>query len=106
MNAMTIQQQQQNIVTGDWEHLAKVLRTAGVSGPELDELSSAVKDDGKTMGTRVKGWIEKTSPKVLSGGIKVGVSIGQTLLIEYLKKKILAVPRDKRTGTRYRLYDP
>lgn len=86
MNATTIQQQQQNIVAGDWEHLAKVLRTAGVSGPELDDLSTAVKEDGKTMGERVKCWIEKTAPKVLSGGVKIGVSVGQTLLVEYLKQ--------------------
>jgi hypothetical protein len=79
-------QQQHNIVTGDWEHLAKVLRTAGVSQPELDALSTAVKEDGKTMGARVKGWIEKTAPKVLSGGVKIGVSVGQTLLVEYLKQ--------------------
>ncbi len=79
-------QQQQNIVAGDWEHLAKVLRTAGVSQPELDALSTAVKEDGKTMGARVKGWIEKTAPKVLSGGVKIGVSVGQTLLVEYLKQ--------------------
>jgi hypothetical protein len=36
MNATTIQHQQQNIVAGDWDHLAKVLRTAGVSEPELE----------------------------------------------------------------------
>ena len=67
MNATTIQQQQQNIVAGDWEHLAKVLRSSGISEPELDELSTAVKADGVTLGTRVKGWIGKTAPKVLSG---------------------------------------
>jgi len=86
MNATTIQQQQQNIVAGDWEHLAKVLRSSGISEPELDELSTAVKTDGETLGTRVKGWVHKTAPKVLSGGIKIGVSVGQSLLLEYLKQ--------------------
>ena len=86
MNATTIQQQQQNIVAGDWEHLAKVLRSSGISEPELDELSTAVKADGGTFGTRVKGWVGKTAPRVLSGGIKIGVSVGQTLLLEYLKQ--------------------
>jgi hypothetical protein len=56
------------------------MRPAGVSEPELNELSTAAKEDGKTMGTKVKGWIEKTAPKVLSGGVKIGVSVGQTLL--------------------------
>jgi len=86
MNASTIQQQQQNIVVGDWEHLAKVLRNAGLSQPELDELSTAVKEDGQTMGSKVKGWIAKTAPKVLSGGVKIGASVGQGLLLEYLKQ--------------------
>jgi len=84
MNATTIQQQ--SIVAGDWEHLAKVLRNSGLSGPELDELSTAVKEDGRTMGTKVKGWIAKTAPKVLSGGVKIGAAIGQSLLTEYLKQ--------------------
>lgn len=34
MTATTIQQQQQNIVTGDWEHLAKVLQGAGTGEPK------------------------------------------------------------------------
>jgi len=86
MTATTVQQEQQNIVAGDWEHLAKVLLNAGISEPELNELSTAVKGDGKTIGARVKGWIEKTAPKVLSGGVKVGVAVGQSLLLEYLKQ--------------------
>jgi hypothetical protein len=38
------------------------------------------------MGAKVKSWIEKTAPKVLSGGVKVGVAVGQSLLLEYLKQ--------------------
>jgi hypothetical protein len=79
-------QQQQNILVGDWEHLARVLRTAGISEGELKELSTASEEDGKTIGARVKGWIAKMAPKVLSGGVKIGVSVGQTLLTEYLKQ--------------------
>ena len=86
MTATTIQREQQNIVAGDWEHLAKVLRSAGILEPELNELSTAVKGDGKTMGAKVKDWIEKTAPKVLSGGVKVGMAFGQSLLLEYLKQ--------------------
>jgi hypothetical protein len=86
MSATTVQQQQQNFVAGDWEHLAKVLRGLGMSEAELNELSMAVNGDGKTMGAKVKDWIEKTAPKVLSGGVKVGVAVGQSLLLEYLKQ--------------------
>jgi hypothetical protein len=86
MNAITVQQQQQNIVAGDWAHLEEVLRNAGIDQPELDELSKADEQDGRTMGSKVKGWIAKTAPKVLSGGVKIGATIGQTLLLEYLKQ--------------------
>jgi hypothetical protein len=32
------------------------------------------------------GWITKNAPKVLSGGVKIGTTVGQNLLIEYLKQ--------------------
>lgn len=86
MNATTIQGQQQNIVAGDWEHLSQVLRTVGVSEPQLQELSKAVDQDGRRMGSGVKGWIARTAPKVLSGGVKIGAAVGQMLLTEYLKQ--------------------
>ena len=38
------------------------------------------------MGSMVTGWIMKTAPKVLSGGVKVGAAVGQTLLTEFLKQ--------------------
>jgi AbiTii-like protein len=86
MNATTIQQQQQNIATGDWDHLSQVLRNAGVSQPELDELSTAVSQDGQKLGAKIKHWVGKVGPKVLSGGIKLGAAVGQTVLLEYLKQ--------------------
>ncbi len=86
MTATTVQQQQQNILAGDWEQLAKVLRTVGVSESEISELSTAVEQDGEKVGSRVNEWIKKTAPKVLSGGVKIGTKIGQSLLLEYLKQ--------------------
>lgn len=85
-STMTATSVQQNIVAGDWEHLAKVLQGAGISEPELAELSKANEADGKTMGAKVKGWIQKAAPQVLSGGVKVGVEVGKSLLLEYLKQ--------------------
>jgi hypothetical protein len=82
----TITVQQQNISVGDWAQLQKVLQNSGVSKPELDELSEAVKRDDQTMGSSVEGWIKKTAPKVVSGGVKVAVAVGQTLLTEYMKQ--------------------
>ncbi len=85
-STMTATSVQQNIIAGDWEHLAMVLKGAGISEPELAELSTANEADGKTMGVKVKHWIQKTAPKVLSGGVKVGVEVGKSLLVEYLKQ--------------------
>lgn len=82
-SSMTVQQQN---LTHNWENLAAALRASGVSEPELKELSGAVNQDGKTMGANVTGWIKKTAPKVLSGGVKVGIAIGQPLLTEFLKQ--------------------
>ena len=78
--------QRQNIVAGDWNQLTKILQDSGISGPEVAELSTAIKEDGQTMGSKVKGWISKNAPKVLSNGVKVGTAIGQTLLTEFLRK--------------------
>lgn len=83
-SSMTIQQQ--NIACGDWGQLEQVLRNSGLSQPELNELSSAVKQDGQKMGSTVLDWIKKTGPNVLSSGVKIGAAIGQTLLTEYLKQ--------------------
>ena len=83
-STMTVTQQSINV--GDWESLSKVLHSVGVSEPELAELSEAVEEDGdKKMGTKVKGWIARTAPKVLSGGVKIGTEIGKALLKEHLK---------------------
>ena len=83
MNATTVQQ---NIVAGDWEQLKKILRNSGLADSELDELSDAVKHDGGTMGSGVKGWISKNGMKVLSGGVKIGAAVGQSVLTAYLKQ--------------------
>lgn len=86
LNATTVQQTQQNIAIGDWEHLSSVLREAGLSGDDLKELSSTMGEDDKKLGGKVKAWIAKTAPKVLSGGVKIGAEVGKTLLTEYLKQ--------------------
>jgi len=86
MTASTVLREQRNIVAGDWEHLSQVLRSAGVSEPDLDELSAASQQDGKKLGPKVKEWIVKAGPKVLSGGVKMGAAVGQAVLSEYLKQ--------------------
>jgi hypothetical protein len=78
--------QEQNITVGNWTQLEQVLRTSGLTKPDIDELSEAIESDEQKIGTKVKDWIKKTSSKVVSGGVKVGVAVGQALLIESLKQ--------------------
>jgi hypothetical protein len=86
MSATTVQQEQQNIAAGDWEHLSQVLQSVGVSKEELDELSRVAKEDGGKLGPKIKGWIAKTAPQVVVGGVKMAASIGITVLTEYMKQ--------------------
>jgi AbiTii len=89
MTATTIQQQQQNIVAGDWNQLERVLENAGITEPELKELSAAVESDGsqklKEDGLVMK-WIKATAPKVLTGGVKMGAEVGKAVLTEMLMR--------------------
>ena len=61
-------------------------KDAGITGPELKELSAAVEADGnhklKENGPVVK-WI-KTAPQVLAGGVKMGAEVGKAVLTEML----------------------
>lgn len=82
----TISIHQQNIEIGNWEQLEKALQNSGVSQAEVKELSTAVHSDKSLMGSAVGAWIKKVGPKVISGGVKIGTTVGQAILTEYLKK--------------------
>ncbi len=84
LTANTIQQQ--NISVGDWKHLEKVLRNVGLGETEVHELSDAVKQDQQKIGERVTGWITRNASKVISGGVNIGATVGQSLLEAYLKQ--------------------
>jgi hypothetical protein len=55
--------QQQNIVVGDWEHLAQVLRAAGLSEGELKELEVADQEDRKTLRSEGQKLDREDSPQ-------------------------------------------
>ncbi|MGA2235633.1 MAG: hypothetical protein ABSG23_09175 [Terriglobales bacterium] len=76
----------QNIAVGNWEDLKKVLNESGIGDEDVAELSQAIEKDGKTMGADVRGWISRNAGKVLDHGLKLGTSVGTTLLTEYLKR--------------------
>jgi len=82
----TIIVHQQDISIGNWNQLEKVLENSGVSQPEVEELNAALQSDNGSMGSSVGKWIKKVGPKVISGGVKIGTTVGQAILTEYLKK--------------------
>ena len=66
MTATTIQQQQQNIAAGDWQHLETVLKSAGIAETELKELSRsyASRRRQETTGQRLRNEVDQgESPK-------------------------------------------
>lgn len=82
-SSMTVHEQ--HIAVGDWGQLQKVLGNSGVSQSDVGSLANAVSEDKNQMGPAVKDWIKKTAPKVLSGGVKMAASVGQSILTEHLK---------------------
>ncbi len=76
----------QNIAVGNWEDLKKVLKESGIDEKEVTELSQALQQDNKTMGATVKEWISRNSGKVLNSGVQVGVSVGTSILTQYIKR--------------------
>jgi AbiTii len=78
----------QNIAVGDWEDLKKVLNESGLGEKDVAELSQALHQDNKTMGATVKGWISRNAGKVFNSGLQVGVSVGTTILTQYIKRHL------------------
>jgi hypothetical protein len=78
----------QNIAVGNWEDLKKALTGVGIAEKDVYELSTAIQEDGKTMGQRVKGWIGRNAAKVFDHGLQVGTTVGTTVLTEYVKRHL------------------
>ena len=85
-----MQIQNNTLSPGDWTQLAKALNNAGIAPTAVEELSKEIAADkapiGSPLGTRVLDWIKKQAPNVVTGGVKIGASIGQSLLTEYLRQ--------------------
>jgi hypothetical protein len=78
----------QTTIVGDRKSLDAVLVKAGLDDSDLAELSQATQVDGGVKpgkpGTRLDSWIQSKAGKVVVGGVKVGLSIGQQLLTDWL----------------------
>lgn len=75
------------IVAGDRRVLDAALSKLGLDHSDLGELSEAIQLDGGTKpGGRVTEWIKAKASKVVTGGIKIGVAVGQQLLTEFLMR--------------------
>jgi AbiTii len=81
-----IQQTQNTINTGQRDQLDSALRMLGLSQTDIDQLSVAIKTDHpQKMGSRVMEWIKHSAPSVAVGGVKLVATLGQNILVEYLK---------------------
>lgn len=75
------------IQTGDKEKLDTALRSLGIPDSSLNDLSTAIHQDGGTkLGSRVKAWVRENAAKALVGGVKVGASAAQSVITEYMKQ--------------------
>jgi len=78
---------QTSISQGDWGHLAQVLRGSGLQTSSLDELKSAIQEDGTgSIGGKIMAWIKNAAPAVLAGGVKIGASAAESFLVALLKQ--------------------
>jgi hypothetical protein len=76
------------IVAGDRKSLDTALMNAGLNQSDLGELTEAIQVDGGIKpdkpGTTLDKWIQSKAGKIVVSGAKVGISIGQQLLTEWL----------------------
>jgi hypothetical protein len=78
---------QTTIAVGNRQELDAVLLKSGLASGDLQELTEAEKADGdQKMGSKVTNWIKATAPKIISGGVKIGATVAQQLLTEWLKQ--------------------
>lgn len=86
----SMQVQNNTLTPGDWNQLAKILNNAGIAPTAIEELSKEIAVEktpgGSSLGTRVLDWIKSQAPNVVSGGVKIGASVGQSLLTEYMRQ--------------------
>ncbi len=75
------------ISVGDRQMLDSILGKSGLDETDLEKLSEAIHSDGdKKPGSRVGSWIRDHAPKIVAGGAKIGVKIGQELLTQWIKQ--------------------
>jgi hypothetical protein len=75
-----------NIAVGSWDGLTGAMQSLGIGDPEMTELSDAVKEDGKTIGSRVKQWALTYGGKVVSAGAQSSIAAGQAMLLDLLER--------------------
>ncbi|MGH2372141.1 MAG: hypothetical protein ACRDIC_01495 [bacterium] len=85
-----VSQQVIQVTPGNLPELIKMLRGVGIDQPDLQELESAIRDDGKrprgSLGDRVKAWMAKMMTKAIEGTWNVATGAAA----EVLKKAILS----------------
>jgi hypothetical protein len=75
------------IPAGNRQELEAVLLKSGLTANDLQKLTEAEEaEGGQKLGVRVRAWVKDTAPKVVAGGVKIGISVARQLLTEWLKQ--------------------
>jgi hypothetical protein len=75
-----------SIKVGDWACLKSALSASGMTERDLEDLSSAVKEDKEKIGPKIREWIKDKGLKVATGGMKIGIEAGKAVLTDLLKQ--------------------
>jgi hypothetical protein len=65
---------------GDRNALDQALTGLGIERQDLDDLTQAMNADTGKPGTNIAAWVKDKAPKVLVGGVKIGIEVGTQVL--------------------------
>jgi len=74
------------IAQGSREDLDNALLKSGLSEPDVQALTRAMRTDGGSVRSSIASWIAKVSPKLVSAGIATTQSVAQSLLTGWLNQ--------------------
>lgn len=79
-----------NISVGNFDELKTYLLSLGITSTEVEKLKAAIDTDGevkRSFGTKVNGWLSKTSVKVVKkSGLKIAGAVATSLITKALMK--------------------
>ena len=85
-SSITVNSKDIKISVGSLHELETALQASGLGRSDVRDLELAVQADGGTFGSKVNFWIKQNATKLLDGGMKIGTSVAQNLLTDWLKQ--------------------